>query len=227
MLKKIINGALGLLGKEIRSVYAPLQNFERGLVELVKVVDVDVIVDVGVAQGTPELYKIFVDKKFLLIEANPLFRKNVEEVSKKLNAKFEMVFCGAVHSTVPLLVPKNGRSASIYKNEEREVEQVIQVPVETLDSLVERNALTGSFLLKIDVEDAEMEVLSGAAETLKKTKAVIMEISFGRGSEGASTAEEKIAYMKERGFSIYNIIEGGGIREHGRLVHADFVFIRR
>lgn len=225
MLKKIINGTLGLFGKEIRSVYAPLQSFEKGLSELAKQLEVDWVVDVGVAQGTPELYRAFAGKRLLLVEANPVFQKNVEELAQKFGAKFEMVFCGAEKGSVALRIPDNGRSASMYVRESAAAETV-SVPVDTLDAIAGRNGVGGKILLKIDVEGAELEVLRGAPKMLAAAEAVVMEVALARPGHEGPGAEEKIAFMKNNGFVLYNIVEGGGILEHQRLVQADFIFIR-
>ena len=44
----------------------------------------------------------------------------------------------------------------------------ITVPIETVDNIVSKNHISGIFLLKIDVEGHEFEVLSGANATFNK-----------------------------------------------------------
>ncbi len=224
--RKFINAFLAKLGYQIRAAHVPLQSFAKGVEELAKVISVDGIVDIGVAQGTPELYRSFKGKRFLLVEANPVFVERLKELKKEVPARVEMVFCGSTSGTVSLHGPKNGRASSLYAHPDIHAEQMFTVPVETLDTLVERNQMDGTLLVKIDVEGAEMEVLRGSTKTLERTAAVILEISWGRGFVGGSSYSTIFDLLHERGFELFNIVEGGGILEHGRLVHADFVFIK-
>lgn len=225
-MKKFINTLLARFGYQIRAVHVPLQSFGKGVEELSKVIFVDSIVDVGVAQGTPELYRFFKGKEFLLVEANPVFTERLKELKKEVPARVEMVFCGSKSGTASLHAPKNGRASSLYAHPDIQAEQMFVVPVETLDALVERNQINGQLLVKIDVEGAEMEVLRGATKALQRTAAVILEVSWGRGFIGGSMYADLFNFLHEHGFVLFNIVEGGGILEHGRLVHADFIFIK-
>lgn len=226
-MKKLVNAFLAKLGYQIRAVHVPLQSFAKGVEELAKVISVDGIVDIGVAQGTPELYHSFKGKSFLLVEANPVFLERLTALKTEVPARVEMVFCGSAAGTASLHGPKNGRASSLYAHPDIHAEQMFTVPVETLDTLVERNQMNGTLLVKIDVEGAEMEVLRGAIKTLERTAAVILEVSWGRGFVGAPSYRDLFDFLHEHGFELYNIVEGGGILEHGRLVHADFVFVKR
>lgn len=225
-MKKLLNTFLARFGYQIRAVHVPLQSFEKGVEELAKVISVDGVVDIGVAQGTPELYRSFKGTPFLLVEANPVFADRLRQLKREVPARVEMVFCGSASGTVSLHAPKNGRASSLYAHPDIHAEEILSVPVETLDTLVERNQMSGSLLVKIDVEGAEMEVLRGATKTLERTAAVILEVSWGRGFIGGSLYADLFDLLHEHGFVLFNIIEGGGILEHGRLVHADFVFIK-
>jgi FkbM family methyltransferase len=223
-MKMLVQAFLGIFGREIRSTNAPLQSFEKGLRALAKIIEVEQVIDIGVAEGTPELYKTFTGKQFLLIEANLAYKKNLEALSATLPAKVEMVFCGEKAGTVPFRMMGRESSALIEMYGGARKEKMVDVPVEPLDSILERAGFFGSSLIKIDVEGAEMSVLKGAARALQKAQAVILEVSLGRRYEGGTTADELVCYMKERGFFLFNIL--GGTVEHDRLIMADFVFVR-
>jgi FkbM family methyltransferase len=227
-MKRLINGFLHLFSKEVRSTNAPLHTFERGLTELKRRVEIKSVIDVGVADGTPELYAAFPHHNFLLIEANPEYADTLSRLARTLPAKVEKVFCGATSGTTPFHLYKSGRKASAYLSGSKEIQknfiQTITIPVEPLDTLVKKNALPGPYLLKIDVEGAEMDVLKGAAETLHNSSAVILEASVVKRYEGAAQFADLVLYMKEKGFSVYDIIEGA--IEDGRLLMVDLVFVK-
>ena len=195
--------------------------------EIAKRFPVDVVVDIGVAHHTNDLYQAFQGKQFLLIEANPAFQGHLEDLKKKLNAKVEMVFCGDKKGEIILNVPGNNRRASAY-TEKSSKQKSISVKMETLDYLMERNELlSGSVLLKIDVEGAELDVLRGAEKTLAQAKVLVLEICWGVPfTAGSADYIDLLLFMRGQGFELYNIIEGGGIMLHGRLTHADFIFIK-
>lgn len=225
-MKRVINSILRFFGYHIRSIHAPLQSFATGSRELSRRFPVDIVVDIGVAQNTDDLYKAFPDKQFLLVEANPNFRAHLDELRLKLNAKVEMVFCGQASGKTVINVPQNGRRASAYSKESNDESVVVET--ETLDNLIERNGLvSGNILLKVDVEGAEMDVLKGAKGTLNRATVVILEVCWGVPfANGAADYVDILLFMRDNGFNLYNIMEGGGISRHGRLTHADFVFVR-
>jgi hypothetical protein len=93
---------------------------------------------------------------------------------------------------------------------------------------MDRNGLSsGDVLLKVDVEGAELDVLRGAKKTLERTKVLVLEICWGVPfTQNASDYVEVLQFMKEKGFTLFNIVEGGGILRHDRLTHADFIFVK-
>ncbi len=217
-MKKIINTILRLLGKELRSSNAPLHTFEAGLVELKRRTNIGSVIDIGVAQGTPELYRVFKGYSTLLVEANPEYGELVDTLAAQLPARAEKVFCGAKPGSIKLY--KKGRKASSLRYAAQGGEQV-DVPVMPLDSLV--HDLSVPYLIKIDVEGAEMEVLMGAAEALKGAAAVIIETSVAKQYEGGVEMADIVGYMHERGFSVYDMVEGTLIG--GRLMQVDLIFV--
>jgi FkbM family methyltransferase len=218
-MKNLINRVLGLAGKQIRSVNAPLHTFEAGLRELKRRTPIGSVIDIGVAEGTPELYGVFKGYPMLLVEANPEYTELLDTLAAQLPARVEKVFCGAQEGIVKLY--KNGRKASSLHYANRPEAAQVDVRVMPLDSLT-RN-LPAPYLVKIDVEGAEMEVLKGAQETLKNSAAVVVETSVAKQYEGGSELADVVAYMKDRGFSVYDMVEGAIIE--GRLMQVDLIFV--
>lgn len=225
-MKTLINTILGKFGYQIRASHVPLQSFKVGVEHIAKRFDIDTVVDVGVAHNTNDLYAPFTGKQFLLIEANPGFKQHLEDLRVRLGAKIEMVFCGEKTGEVVLNIPDNGRRASAYTEK---YSNQTSVKMETLDTLVERNGLSsGSILLKVDVEGAELDVLRGGGKTIRQSEVIILEICWGVPfTSGASSYIDVLQYMEQNGFTLFNIVEGGGISRHDRLTHADFIFVKK
>jgi FkbM family methyltransferase len=69
----------------------------------------------------------------------------------------------------------SGMSSLVQVNKNQEV---IQVDVETADNIL--SEISSIDLFKIDVEGAELSVLKGAYNTIKKSKYLLIEVSFDR-----------------------------------------------
>src|SRR5947209_561050 len=59
------------------------------------------------------------------------------------------------------------------------------VPVLRLDDIAAERALAGPFVVKVDVEGGELEVLSGALDVLRATELVLLEVSLFEFVPGA------------------------------------------
>jgi hypothetical protein len=74
-----------------------------------------------------------------------------------------------------------------------------------LDDLCRSRAISGTVLLKVDVDGKELDVLQGALETLKITGCAIVEtVFFG---DGPNHFRRVADFMAGRGFAIYDIVE--------------------
>lgn len=96
----------------------------------------------------------------------------------------------------------------------------------TLDSLADADGLTGPFLLKLDVQGAELEVLAGAQRTLAASELVVAEVSFYRAFEDGPQLEDVVRFMKERGFAAHDIFGFLYRPLDGALAQADVVFVK-
>lgn len=95
----------------------------------------------------------------------------------------------------------------------------------TLDSLVrEDGRLNGPMLLKLDVQGAEISVLQGSTETLKRTEVIQLEIALLKYNEGAPLFADVVYFMNQKGFVMFDILEF--IRPNGKdLVQIDAIFV--
>jgi FkbM family methyltransferase len=78
-----------------------------------------------------------------------------------------------------------------------------EVPVETLDSMT-LGGPSATFL-KIDTQGFEREVLDGAAQLLKSTTGVLLELPIIHLYESSWTMPAALEYMRERGFVLCQV----------------------
>ena len=74
----------------------------------------------------------------------------------------------------------------------------LEVPAVTLDRLVEQTQAQPPFLIKVDVQGAELDVLAGAQTTLRHAELILLEVSFFQFFEGAPLFCEVLAHMSLR-----------------------------
>ena len=227
VMKTFIKNLLRRTGREFRIVDAPTRSFSRGMEILREVITPETVIDIGVASGTPELYKHFNSQSYLLIEANPAFKPDLLFIKSQLNAVIENVFCGSERGQTLLKIYSDPRKSSVFEitREMKQVEE-IQVPVERLDSLVQKYNLEPPYLIKIDVEGAEIEVIKGAESTLVQTQAVVAEASVLPKYKGGPELADLVVLMYEKGFSVFDILAGTNHPNGNYLFQVDLVFVK-
>jgi FkbM family methyltransferase len=116
-------------------------------------------------------------------------------------------------------------SKSVEQELQMQGSEKIQMKSCTLDQLV-----AGKFdridLLKIDVQGAELSILKGAAETLKRTNQIWIEVSFRPIYTGSAVFNDIYSFLNDNGFILKTILEGYRSNEH-ELLQADCLFEKK
>lgn len=240
-LKKIfantLNQILSHFHIKIGSIYSSGRSFSESFKYLKKILPSPspekklAVIDIGVAHGTPELWEAFPSSKYsyLLIEANPAYAQTVEKQGADMNAVVEKVFCGdhdGLESFITDVTYDPGK-ASKYSRKMGGEETRTEIPCNTLDTILARHKLPATYIIKIDVEGAELDVLRGAQGALKNTEAVILETPVILRKSGASSFGEIVAYMHQQGFVVFDIAEMSYHHKNGFLNLANAIFVKK
>ena len=188
------------------------------------------IIDVGAAYGdfARTSAAVFPDAGFVLIEPLEEFAPNLEELCQTLpSAEFLRVAAGAEAGLRDINVHPDLVGSSFHlEAEDSDVNGVPRpVPVDTVDAMIGNASAPPPYLIKVDVQGAELDVLDGAASILGRTDMVILEVSFFRFFEGAPQFHEVVAYMNARGFVAYDVFGLAHRPLDGALAQADVVFV--
>jgi len=103
----------------------------------------------------------------------------------------------------------------------------IQMPMSTLDSLLEPEKLVTPLLLKLDVQGFELGVLRGGRAVLGKAELALIELATIPYNEGAPLFAEVIAFMDQAGYVVFDF--GGQFRRETdqALFQIDVLFARK
>jgi hypothetical protein len=101
-----------------------------------------------------------------------------------------------------------------------------EVPVVTIDEICAEKDLRGPYVIKADVQGAELQVLAGAERTLQATELVILEVTlFGTMIDGPQLFDT-VSYMKQRGFVVYDFCGFHYRPLDNALCQVDMVFVQ-
>lgn len=182
------------------------------------------ILDVGVADGTPDLYRQFPDALLELFEPSPEHHVRLERhVLGKRTGRLHRVAAGAADGQAVLSV--TGRTGStllgIAASKAKDA-AMVEVPVQRLDGLLSVAEIRRPCLLKIDTEGYELEVLRGASGLMAAIDAVVVEVHFDKPQSYA--AHEIFDFLAGYGFRMTDMLDHHVCA--GRVVCADLVFER-
>ena len=96
----------------------------------------------------------------------------------------------------------------------------------TIDKVVADEGLEGPYLLKVDVQGAELEALDGARRVLADTELVLLEVSLFEFLRGSPQFFDVVSYMNDRGFVVYDIYGETSRPLDGALGQCDLAFVK-
>lgn len=187
------------------------------------------IIDVGAASGTPALYEVFPEARQILIEPLEEFVPKLDLLVSKLHrAEYIIAAAGTKQGSIVLNVHPDLVGSSIYK--EGEVSNVNgverTVPMVTLDRVCQDRDAEPPYLIKIDTQGAELDVLKGAERVLQETEFIILEVSLFEFFQGGSQLFDCINFMKERHFIAYDLFNLQYRLLDGAVSQVDIDFVK-
>lgn len=109
--------------------------------------------------------------------------------------------------SINLNIYESSANNSILSRHNERVLSVQKVECSTLDLQYDELSSLKSIFLKIDVQGAELAVLSGAVELLKRCKFVQLEVSLVNAYNGNAHIADIMAVMRSAGFGCWEILD--------------------
>ncbi len=172
---------------------------------------VDGIVDVGanIGQFAYMAHTALPDLAIYSYEPDPECFNRLEHTfsEHKIQGKAFPIALADSEGSINLNIYESSANNSILSRHNERVLSVKKVACSTLDLQYDELSSLKSIFLKIDVQGAELAVLSGAVELLKRCKFVQLEVSLVNAYSGNAHIADIMAVMRSADFSCWEILD--------------------
>ncbi|MEM9356198.1 MAG: FkbM family methyltransferase [Pseudomonadota bacterium] len=196
-----------------------------GFAPLSKYIDANHIIDVGVGEGTPDLYDTFPGAYLDLFEPEASFHPRIENsILRSRSGRLHRMALGSSEGWMPFVRPGRGSGHLVTEPNSGSDSQFshVTVPVRRLDKCLRDCRISGPSVLKIDTEGFEYEVLLGAEGVLKRIDIVVVEMQFHEHS--SYSPDQLMEFLRQRSFLLVGALDHETIE--GDVHCADLVFQR-
>lgn len=187
-------------------------------------VPVATVFDVGVLTCTAELIAAYPACKHILIEPVVEWNSAITEIYTRHGIDFQLLNLAASDQDgeslleISTVIPGEPISHSRLTDAKGEGPQFRRTPTRSLDSLVEEMKPAAPWLLKIDVDGAELKILSGAKTMLAGCSIVIVEA-------GLTDFVPRASVLEQAGFELFDVVDP--CYYDNRLAQVDLIFLNK
>lgn len=235
-LKRLLINSANALGFDVYK--KPGKNYSYFL-QLLNTHQIDCILDVGANEGqyAQKLLKYGYTGAILSFEpVLSTYKILAANTAKSTHWKAYNYALAAENGVAEINISGNTVSSSILEIEETHLAAAPEskyikketIQLKKLETLFfeELQLIDKRVFLKIDTQGFEMEVLKGAENILNNIIGVQLELSITEMYKGEKLFDELIAYLKERGFVLYQLEPGLVNIQTGRLLQFDGIFFK-
>tara|TARA_B100000902_G_scaffold387025_1_gene430494 strand:- start:155 stop:805 length:651 start_codon:yes stop_codon:yes gene_type:complete len=181
--------------------------------QLDKLPKIDTLIDIGVGvRGTESLYNHFKSAKLILIDPIDEAKEYAQKISKKRDVDFFQVGLGKKDKVEKeMKLQKERGFSSLLEISEINMKddhtEKKKIKISKLDTIINNKKDLGRIGIKVDVEGYELDVITGATETLKYAKFVIAEVRHNHESlKGVYKLHEFMNLMTKNKFVLTLIL---------------------
>lgn len=210
----------------------------RRLVQLLSSLDVDLVLDVGAADGSTGLSLRRNGYAGALHSFEPLpgqFERLSRVSDRDDGWRASQVALSDTNGSATFNLAEDNDSSSLLKATtrgvvvERKSRQVEELVVQTsrLDDMAPEVFVGASrAFMKIDTQGSELRVIDGAVDSLRRVVGVLVEVSFYELYERGPLAADVIAALTDAGFVLRGFVRGFSDPTTGQQLQADVIMTR-
>ena len=167
------------------------------------------VIDIGAAEGAFFLHRrrsgLFPQAQHFFVDAMQENEAVYRKVTEKFGGGYEIAALSCLEGETALRVDPEFYNTHIDGTQAGAAyEATRRVPVRTLDSLVERHGLAAPFLLKLDVQGAELDVLRGGLAALEEAIVVVSEIQVFSARDALV---DLLGFMHGQGWALFDLTD--------------------
>jgi len=233
---KLIKRLFRNLGFEVRR-YQPNEMALRGTLQASMHVARSIgffpgtVIDIGAARGTwsTAVAQIWEDAHYIMIDPLKENESDLARVCQAIDKAAYKIAAVMEHSgTVTINVHPDMDGSSLFLERETNINGAPR-PVKAicLNDLCDELKMVGPFLIKADVQGAEMRVLEGGRSLLPLTEMIVLEVLLFDIFQGDNPQlYDLVSYLKAKGFVAWDIFGMGYRLVDNALCQVDMVFVR-
>ena len=188
------------------------------------------IVDVGCFRGvwTNKLLKFFPNSKYILFDADD---KNIEYLDKlksnNKNVDYKIKLLSDDEKDYDFFSMASG--SSIFEEQTNYSREIKKIKSSLLNNELPREIKnTKSNLIKLDVQGAELKIITGLKELINNFEVVILEVSVHEYNKNAPLFDQVLDFMIKKNFQLYDIFDLKRLgNNQSFLLQFDCVFVRK
>jgi FkbM family methyltransferase len=163
------------------------------------------VFDIGVGYGTFPLYRAFPDAFYHLIDPAQESLAYMRRLSRRLRCEIHPVALGDRDGEAALEVRADIQESTLLEEVgTRRIRRIDRVPLRRFDGLF--GPITRPALCKIDVQGAELMVLTGMTGRLAEVDALVIETSTIATVKDGAEVENVMRFLGEHGFVLADVI---------------------
>jgi FkbM family methyltransferase len=175
--------------------------------------------------------RLFPQAQILMVEPQPRHAQHLQGLcAAQAGLQFAPVLLGPISGVqvdFTVLDDAGGGTGSSVLPENSDVPRhVLPLHTTTLDALVQAQGFGPPDLIKLDVQGYELEVLKGAGGCLEAGPVLLLELSVWPYNQGSPLLADMLAWLAQRGFRSYDVLDLSYRAMDHTLVQLDMLFLR-
>lgn len=181
------------------------------------------VFDVGAQTGTPELFEIFPDAHHVMLEpvaeCEPVLRALCSQLR---SAEYHMAAVTERSGQVTLTVSASRQYASVVRSSTADGAEYRTIPSVSLNDLCSRRLYPGPYLIKIDVDGTEIDVLKGASALASPDSVFVIEATL---NDGDPRFPKILDFFRPYDFVLHDIVDPMFRPADGALWQVDVIMV--